>query len=153
MGLPLSSLSAFLISTEAGGVFMMNVKLLSAYAVITTGSIRPGSTFCVWALNALQNSMMLRPRWPSAGPMGGEGFALPAGTCSLMRPTIFFAMVLLLRVQADAACCGALPVQIRREAPGRALPSPQAFSTCPKSSSTGVERPKIGTETRILLFS
>jgi hypothetical protein len=24
--------------------------------------------------------------------MGGEGFALPAGTCSLMKPTIFFAM-------------------------------------------------------------
>ena len=69
----------------------MNVKLLSAYAVITTGSIRPGSTFCVWALNALQNSMMFRPRWPSAGPMGGDGFALPAGTCSLMKPTIFFA--------------------------------------------------------------
>ena len=63
---------------------MMNVKLLSAYAVITTGSGRPGSTFCVCALNALQNSMMLRPRWPSAGPMGGLGFALPAGTCSLM---------------------------------------------------------------------
>ena len=36
------------------------------------------------ALKALQNSMMLRPRWPNAGPMGGEGLALPAGTCSLM---------------------------------------------------------------------
>src|SRR3954471_19901368 len=46
----------------------------------------------VWALNALQNSMMLRPRWPSAGPIGGDGFALPAGTCSLMKPTTFFAM-------------------------------------------------------------
>jgi hypothetical protein len=80
LGLPFSSLSALRISTEAGGDFRMNVKLLSAYAVMTTGSIRPGSTFWVWALNALQNSMMFRPRWPSAGPMGGEGFALPAGT-------------------------------------------------------------------------
>src|SRR6185436_1627145 len=35
--------------------------------------------------------MMFRPRWPSAGPMGGDGFALPAGTWSLIRPTIFFA--------------------------------------------------------------
>src|SRR5215467_4549091 len=52
----------------------------------------PGSRFCVWALNALQNSMMLSPRWPSAGPIGGDGFALPAGTCSLMIPTIFFAI-------------------------------------------------------------
>src|SRR6185312_3464816 len=29
------------------------------------------SIFWVCALNALQNSMMLRPRWPSAGPIGG----------------------------------------------------------------------------------
>ena len=31
--------------------------------------------------------------------------------------------------------------------------SPQAFSTCPKSSSTGVERPKIVTDTRSLFLS
>src|SRR5437763_8773489 len=52
----------------------------------------PGSMFWVCALNALQNSMMLRPRCPRAGPIGGDGFALPAGTCSLIRPTIFFAI-------------------------------------------------------------
>src|SRR5437588_12979722 len=52
----------------------------------------PGSRFCVAALNVLQNSMMLSPRWPSAGPIGGEGFALPAGTCNLMIPTIFLAI-------------------------------------------------------------
>jgi hypothetical protein len=28
--------------------------------------------------------------------MGGDGLALPAGTCSLMKPTIFFAMLFLL---------------------------------------------------------
>ena len=89
---PLSTFAAFLISTVAGGVFITNVKLLSAYAVITTGIGRPASIFWVCALNALQNSMMLRPRWPSAGPIGGEGFALPAGTCSLMKPTTFFAI-------------------------------------------------------------
>ncbi len=60
--LPFSTFAAFMMSTVAGGVFMMNVKLLSAYAVITTGIGRPGSTFCVCALKALQNSMMLRPR-------------------------------------------------------------------------------------------
>src|SRR5687768_13077819 len=88
---PLSILAAFLISTVAGGVFITKVKLLSANAVITTGTGNPGSMPWVWALNALQNSMMFRPRWPSAGPIGGEGFALPAGTCSLMSPTIFLA--------------------------------------------------------------
>src|SRR5690606_13970483 len=46
--------------------------------------------------------MMFRPRCPSAGPMGGEGLALPAGTCSLIKPTIFFAMLSSLRVQTPA---------------------------------------------------
>src|SRR5580693_5108464 len=53
----------------------------------------PGSRFWVCALNALQNSMMLRPRCPSAGPIGGDGLALPAGTCSLIIPTIFLAIL------------------------------------------------------------
>src|SRR5262249_38722364 len=48
---------------------------------------------CVAALNCLQNSGMLTPRWPSAGPIGGEGLACPAGTCSLIYPSIFFAIV------------------------------------------------------------
>src|SRR5690606_3929539 len=84
LGLPLVMPAAFLIRMVAGGVFITKVKLLSAKAVITTGIGRPGSTPWVWALKALQNSMIFRPRWPSAGPMGGLGFALPAGTCSLM---------------------------------------------------------------------
>src|SRR6266702_5881055 len=37
--------------------------------------------------------MMFRPRWPSAGPTGGDGLALPAGICSLIKPMIFFAML------------------------------------------------------------
>jgi hypothetical protein len=47
--------------------------------VITTGIGMPGSRFCVAALNSLQNCMMFKPRWPSAGPTGGEGLAFPAG--------------------------------------------------------------------------
>src|SRR6218665_4170357 len=43
----------------------------------------------VCALNALQNSMMLTPCWPSAGPTGGAGLALPPGTCSLMSVRTF----------------------------------------------------------------
>src|SRR3954471_3576359 len=39
---------------------------------------------CVCALNALQNSMMLTPCWPNAGPTGGAGLAAPAGTWSLI---------------------------------------------------------------------
>src|SRR2546428_8308152 len=34
--------------------------------------------------------MMLTPCWPSAGPTGGEGFALPAGIWSLTTACIFF---------------------------------------------------------------
>ena len=59
---PLSTLAALRMSTDAGGVFITKVKLLSAKAVITTGIGRPGSMPWVWALNALQNSMMFRPR-------------------------------------------------------------------------------------------
>ena len=42
-GAGFSSFAAFLINTEAGGVFIIKVKLLSANAVITTGIGKPGS--------------------------------------------------------------------------------------------------------------
>src|SRR5947208_13137313 len=57
--------------------------------VTTTGRMRP-SCPPVWALKPLQNSMMLTPCWPSAGPTGGEGFALPAGICSFTIARTFF---------------------------------------------------------------
>ena len=53
----------------------MYVKLLSAYTVITTGTGNPGSTDCVEALKALQNSIILTPCCPNAGPTGGLGLA------------------------------------------------------------------------------
>src|SRR5215211_5321608 len=46
----------------------------------------------VWALNALQNSMMFTPCCPSAGPTGGAGFAAPAGIWSLIWVRTFLAM-------------------------------------------------------------
>src|SRR5680860_1091514 len=46
----------------------------------------------VCALKALQNSMMLTPCWPSAGPTGSAGLALPAWICSLMRVRTFLAI-------------------------------------------------------------
>ena len=58
--------------------------------MITAGMIRPCLS-CVRALNDLQNSMMFTPCWPSAGPTGGDGFACPAGHCSLTIATTFFA--------------------------------------------------------------
>src|SRR3981189_3474888 len=59
--------------------------------VMSTGTIRP-SLACAWvaALNSLQKPMMFTPCWPSAGPTGGEGFAFPAGSCSLTIPVTFF---------------------------------------------------------------
>src|SRR5690348_12210932 len=52
--------------------------------------MRPFSC-AVCALNALQNSMMLTPCWPSAGPTGGAGLACPPGICSLMIVRTFLA--------------------------------------------------------------
>src|SRR6059058_1748759 len=46
----------------------------------------------VCALKALQNSMMLTPCWPSAGPTGGAGFACPPGIWSLITVRTFFAI-------------------------------------------------------------
>ena len=81
------------------------------------------------ALNSLQNCMMFRPCWPSAGPTGGDGFALPAGHCSLMSAVTFF-------MTLEPADRGAY-----------------AFSTWAKSSSTGVARPKIDTRTLTFCLS
>src|SRR6266403_3565694 len=89
---PFSIPAARFKSTAAGGVLVMKVKERSAYTVMITGMMRPACA-CVWALNVLQNSMMLTPRWPRAGPTGGLGFACPAGICSLISAMTFFAMV------------------------------------------------------------
>ena len=51
---------ACLMSTAAGGVLVTNVNERSSYTVMTTGMTVPESCW-VWALNALQNSMMLMP--------------------------------------------------------------------------------------------
>src|SRR6478609_11776934 len=57
---------------------------------MTTGMTVPVS-LCVWALKALQNSMMLIPCWPRAGPTGGAGLAWPPSACSLIVVRTFFA--------------------------------------------------------------
>ena len=56
---------------------------------MTTGMIMP-SSLAVLALNALQKSIMFTPCWPRAGPIGGEGLALPASTCNLICVIIFY---------------------------------------------------------------
>src|SRR5690349_19420304 len=65
--------------------------------------MRPFSCW-VCALNALQNSMMLTPCWPSAGPTGGAGLAAPAGIWSLIRVRTFFAI--FGRVRLGGEWCG-----------------------------------------------
>src|SRR5215208_4538284 len=88
---PFSIPIAWRISTAAGGVLVTNVNERSSYTVMTTGIVVPMSP-CVWALNALTNSMMLMPCWPSAGPTGGAGDAWPPGACSLMVVRTFLAI-------------------------------------------------------------
>src|SRR5438045_2665939 len=80
---PFAILTARLINTGTGGVLVMKVNERSEKIVITTGMIRPScSLLDVFALNALQNSMMLTPCGPSAVPTGGAGVAFPAGICN-----------------------------------------------------------------------
>src|SRR5215218_1886674 len=66
---------------------------------MTTGIVVPMSP-CVWALNALTNSMMLMPCWPSAGPTGGAGDAWPPGACSLIVVSTFLAIDFAFAFQA-----------------------------------------------------
>jgi hypothetical protein len=61
--------------------------------VITTGMIRPSWSLPeVFALKALQKSMMFTPCGPSAVPTGGAGVALPAGIWSFTLAVTFFAI-------------------------------------------------------------
>src|SRR6476620_3514445 len=57
--------------------------------VISTGITLPRMD-SVWALYALQNSMMLTPCGPRAVPTGGAGVAAPACSCTLTSAAIFF---------------------------------------------------------------
>src|SRR5438128_1784944 len=91
---PLAMFTARLMSTGTGGVLVMNVNERSEKMVMTTGMMRPSWSLAdVFALNALQNSMMLTPCGPRAVPTGGAGVALPAGIWSLTLPVTFFAIV------------------------------------------------------------
>src|SRR5262245_13148321 len=82
--------------------------------VMVTGIGIPFSIFCVRALKSLQNCMMLSPRWPSAGPIGGAGLAAPAGTCSFRKPATFFAIFHSREPATPARVRG--PVRARGEA-------------------------------------
>src|SRR3954468_17983367 len=57
--------------------------------VISTGTTLPRMD-SVWALYALQKSMMLTPCGPSAVPTGGAGGAEPAWSWTLTSAAIFF---------------------------------------------------------------
>src|SRR5690242_21685456 len=57
--------------------------------VISTGMTLPRMD-SVWALYALQKSMMLTPCGPRAVPTGGAGVAAPAWSWTLTSAAIFF---------------------------------------------------------------
>src|SRR3954468_22038181 len=106
--------------------------------VISTGITLPRCD-SVWALYALQNSMMLTPCWPSAGPIGGAGVAWPALICSLMTAETFFLGG--MSGPNDVVCGGSSrPL-------GGARGACQILATWLNESSTGVSRPKIDTST------
>src|SRR6202007_1006980 len=93
---PLAMPAARFNRIEAGGVLVMEGNERSLYTETAPGVITLSYSFlCVLALNCLQNSMMLICAWPSAGPTGGAGVALPAAICSLTKPVTFFAMISL----------------------------------------------------------
>src|SRR5271166_3951915 len=87
--LPLSTPAAFLISSAAGGVLVMKVKVRSSKMEISTGMMLP-RWLSVAALYCLTKSMMFTPCGPSAVPTGGAGVAWPAGSCTLTTAASLF---------------------------------------------------------------
>src|SRR5689334_10589549 len=137
--------------------------------VISTGMTFPRMA-SVWALYALQKSMMLTPCGPSAVPTGGAGVAAPACSCTLTSAAIFFlggiaVLPSLPRGHDGLDALPHLPGFETRPAPPRFAqvyvdaPQPltplvpfassghrgQTFWIWLKLSSTGVSRPKIST--------
>ena len=88
---PFAIPAAFVIKTEAGGVFVMKVKLLSSKTEISTGITKPALSW-VREFYSLQHAIMCTPCCPRAGPTGGAGLALPACKANLIRATTFFAI-------------------------------------------------------------
>src|SRR5215218_2264821 len=80
--------------------------------VISTGMTLPRMD-SVWALYALQKSMMLTPCGPRAVPTGGAGVAAPAWSCTLTSAATFFLggifVVLFLSRGHDEGGCRPLP--------------------------------------------
>src|SRR6478735_6553084 len=124
--------------------------------VISTGITLPRID-SVWALYALQNSMMFTPCGPRAVPTGGAGVAAPAWSCTLTSAAIFFfgGMLLLFLSRGHdepyvvRLCHLLLPVSPRAtellcSADGESG-NRQTRWIWLKLSSTGVSRPKIST--------
>lgn len=75
---------------------MLYVYELSSKEVNTIFKGTPDLKLLERSLNSLQNCMMLIPRWPSAGPNGGDGVAPHAGIRSFSVPIGRFIKNLIL---------------------------------------------------------
>src|SRR6476469_6994867 len=89
--------------------------------VISTGMTLPRMD-SVWALYALQKSMMLTPCGPRAVPTGGAGVAAPAWSWTLTSAAIFFFGGIALSLSSrghDEGPDGPLPLRrVRSDAIG-----------------------------------
>src|SRR5436305_11219846 len=105
---------------------------------MTTGKVTPRWSL-VRSLNCETNCPMLTPCWPSAGPTGGAGVAVPPGTCSLICAVTAFAIApSLVRGPLSVVRC-----LLQRTTDHGQRTLYDVCSTCQYSSSTEVGRPKI----------
>src|SRR5688500_9406084 len=68
----------------------------------------------VRSLYSLTKFMMATPCWPSAGPIGGAGVALPAAICNLTYARIRFAITVPFVVERLALSLGLQEIELDR---------------------------------------
>ena len=123
-------------STAAGGVFVMKVNERSSKTVTSTGVMVPLPNW-VWALKALQNSMMLMLAPPSASPTGCRR-CLAGGDLELddLQDLLRHDVLRSGPAGRQSGCAGPRPT------------APYvSFLTWSNESSAGVSRPKMLTST------
>src|SRR5271157_6011888 len=101
---PFSSPASIRISADAGGMPISSVTFFLSSTMTLTGTCIPLYD-AVFAFMSSTTALMLIPRGPRAGPIGGPGLAFPPGTNTSITSAMLFALLLAQDPHVIAAYC------------------------------------------------